>query len=83
MVLNLWSTDHQWSAAICLVVREQRLLYILQGYYKHKQTNFGTIFSGGPQLRDKMCKWFLSLKWLSTVALACAEVPINYSQSQP
>ena len=22
-VLKLWSTDHQWSAAICLVVREQ------------------------------------------------------------
>jgi len=21
-VLNLWSTDHQWSTAICLVVRK-------------------------------------------------------------
>jgi len=27
MVPNLWSANHQWSAAICLVFREQRLLF--------------------------------------------------------
>lgn len=28
VVLNLWSPDHQWSTAICLVVRKQGLTYI-------------------------------------------------------
>ena len=27
-VLNLWSADHWWSADICLVVREQNLIFI-------------------------------------------------------
>src|SRR6218665_2892952 len=45
--------DHWWSTTICLVVREQRLRFILQGY---EQTNrpilaifYDTIFSGRDQ----------------------------------
>ena len=51
-VLNLW------SAAICLVVREQKVLFYFQGY---KHTNrailtifHGSIFSGCPQPREKI-----------------------------
>ena len=43
-VLNLWSADHWWSAAICLVVREQSLIfifiYIKFGDLNNKQAKF-------------------------------------------
>jgi len=41
-VLNLWSADHWWSAAMCLVVREQGL-NIFWLYRKHMHGN-GEIF---------------------------------------
>src|SRR6218665_2254725 len=72
-VLILFSADHWWPAEFYLVVREQGLLFILQGY-KHTNRQIlailqDTIFSCGPRSRDKMCKLSLSFKSLRTAAV--------------
>ena len=70
MTLSTSAVLNLWSAAICLVVSEQRLLFDFLRIEIQKQTNLtifhGTIFGDGPRPRDKICKWLLSLKRLRT-----------------
>ena len=61
------------SAAICLVVCDQRLFSIFKGY-KHTNRSIlaifhGTIFNGGPRPRNKICKGSLSMKKLRTAEI--------------
>jgi len=61
-----------WSATISLVVCEQRIFLIFLRIWTHTNRPIlaifhATIFSGSLWLRDKICKWFSSLKRLKTL----------------